>query len=343
MDTWTICGETLYPGEKRQTVLRVPMGGQPHAGRLPGSAAGADGDYEIPATLFCGAHPGKTLLISVSIHSGEYVGVPAVIRVARELSPETMHGNVVMLHCVNLSGVLTHNYRLVPEDGFNLNGGYPGRSDGTVGERIAAWFVKELFPHVDFILDLHGGSPEEVMTPLFFFPHAEKVRAASLAAARATNVRYTLESYARKGEYSYAANECGVPGLLLERGNGLYCTEEEIRAEMDDIRLLLDHLGILPAEEGTFRADLDRRTFRETVYLEADVQGLWYPAVEKDTDVKKGQLLGTVEDYFGNPIARYRAEDDAHVMYFTRGLAVNPGDALVAYALLSSEEWDPKL
>ncbi len=47
MDTWTICGETLYPGEKRQTVLRVPMGGLPHAGRLPGSAAGADGDLSL--------------------------------------------------------------------------------------------------------------------------------------------------------------------------------------------------------------------------------------------------------------------------------------------------------
>ena len=338
MNTWTICGQTLSPGEKRQTVLRVPMGGHPHGGKLPGGPDGEQGDYELPATLLCGAQPGKTLLISASIHSGEYVGIPAVIRTARELDPEKMRGNVILLHCVNLSGTLRHSYRLVPEDGFNLNSGYPGDPDGTVGERIAAWFVRELFGRVDFILDLHGGSPEESMTPLFFFPHAESVRETSLAAARATNVRYTLESYAKGGEYSYAANVFGVPGLLLERGNGVLCTAEEIRAEMDDIRLLLDHLGIYPAAAGTFDAALDRRTFRETVYLESGVRGLWYPAVEKDTDVKKDQLLGTVEDYFGNPVAQYRAQGDGRVMYLAGGLAVNPGDALVTYVLLASEE-----
>ena len=339
MNTWTIGGETLSPGEKRQTVLRVPMGGQSHRGRLPGRSDAKE-EYEIPATLICGRAPGKTLLITAGIHSGEYVGIPAVIRTARELDPEIMHGNVIMLHCVNLSGLLTHSYRLVPEDGFNLNSGYPGREDGTVGERIAAWFVRELFPGVDFLLDLHGGSPGEAMTPLFFFPHAKKVRAASLAAAKATNVPYALESYAAKGEYSYAANTFGVPGLLLERGSGLFCTEAEIRADMDDIRLLLDHLGICPAAPGTFNARLRRRTFRETVYLESELQGLWYPAVEKDADVRKGQLLGRTEDFFGNILREYRAADDGRVMYYTRALAVSPGDALVTYALLSSEE-DP--
>ena len=338
MEHWSICGEALRPGEKRQTVLRVPMDGLDVPVSVPGAPPAREKGYPIPATLIRGAEPGKTLLVSASIHSGEYVGIPAVIREARELDPARMRGNVIFLHCVNTSGVLSHHYRLVPEDGFNLNGGYPGRSDGTAGERIAAWFVREIFPRVDFILDLHGGSPEEVMTPLFFFPHAERVRALSLAAARATNVPYALESYARGGEYSYAANAFGIPGLLLERGNGLYCTEEEIRAERDDIRLLMEHLGICPAGEGIFDRSLRRRTFRETIYLESGVQGLWYPAVKRDTDVRKGDLLGVVEDYFGRPLAEYRAEADARVLYHTLGLAVNPGDALVAYSRLDSEE-----
>ena len=94
------------------------------------------------------------------------------------------------------------------------------------------------------------------------------------------------------------------------------------------------------AAPGTFNARLRRRTFRDTVYLESELQGLWYPAVEKDADVRKGQLLGRTEDFFGNILREYRAADDGRVMYFTRALAVNPGDALVTYALLSSEE-DP--
>ena len=335
MDLWHICGETLHPGEKKQTVLRVPMDGLYHSGNVSGEP---NGDYEIPATLICGVRPGKTVLISASIHSGEYVGIPAVIRVARKLEADRLSGRVIMLHCVNTSGVLNHHYRTVPEDGFNLNSGYPGRADGTVGERIAAWFVREIFPQTDFMLDLHGGSPEESMTPLVFYPHAEKVRAGALAAAKAMNVAYLLESFAVRGQYSYAATAMDIPGLLLERGSGAFCTEPEIRADRDDIRLLLDHLGVYPAEPGTYDADLLRTVCRSTVYLEAEESGLWYPAVDRGADVKKGQLLGRVEDFFGSVLREYHAVADGRVMYFTCGLAVERGDALAAYSLLDGME-----
>ncbi len=339
MNDWTICGKTLHPGEKLSTVLTVPMGGLEHIAVLDnGNQPVTDRDYEIPATLICGAEPGKTLLVSASIHSGEYIGIPAVIRTAKELDPAKMRGNVILLHCVNLSGVNSHHYRELPEDHFNLNAGYPGDENGTVGQRIAAWFVRELFPNVDFILDLHGGSPEEIMTPLVFYPHAHKVSAQALAAAKAMNIGYMLESYATAGEYSYAANFCGVPGLLLERGDGVYCTEENVRADHTDIRLLMDHLGIYPAEGHVHDPELSRWVVHKTIYLESDLQGLWYPRVRRGDQVKKDQLLGTVEDFFGKVIGEYRAVDDGRVMYYTQGLAVSPGDALVTYGLLSQME-----
>jgi len=339
MNNWTICGRTLAPGEKLRTVLSVPMDGQPHAARLTHPAEEcADGGYQIPATLICGRKSGRTLLVSASIHAGEYIGVPAVIRTAKELDPEKLCGNVILLHCVNLSGVLAHHYRELPEDNFNLNNGYPGSPTGTPGARIADWFVRELFPHVDFIMDLHGGSPEELMTPLVFFPHAPKVSETAFNAVKALNIGYLVESFATAGEYSYAANFCGVPGFLLERGDGVMCTEENVKADHDDIRLLLDHLGMYPAEPGTYDPALPRTVVHNTIYLESEVQGLWYPRVERGRDVKKGEILGTVEDYYGNTVAEYRAEDDGRVLYYTQGLAVVPGDALVAYAVAASME-----
>ena len=45
-----------------------------------------------------------------------------------------------------------------------------------------------------------------------------------------------------------------------------------------------------------------------------------------------------MEDFFGKVIAEYRAVEDGRVMYYTQGLAVSRGDALVAYGLLSSME-----
>lgn len=336
MEQWRIFGVTLDPGEKRRLSLRIPMGGLPNRGEtLPGTQEGMD--YEMPAILLNGARPGKTLLATAGMHSGEYNGIPAIIRVARELDPDAMSGRVILLPCVNSSGFWTMHPRTLPEDGFNLNGQYPGRPDGTVGERLADFFVRKLFPQADFILDFHGGSRGERMTPLVFFPTHASVREASLAAARALNIGYMIESRATRGEYSYAATALGIPGLLIERGEGYFCDPGWVEDDLRDLRLLLDHLGIAPAPEDMYDPSLKRRVFREAVYLEAERDGVWYPKVGKDQPVRAGQLLGTLEDLFGDVLEEVRAGHDGHVLYLNDGLAAPKGELLVAYAVSNSE------
>ena len=328
---WDICGLTLAPGEKRQTVLRVDMGGLVHDGRL--GAEKPAGGYEMPATLLCGAKPGKTLLVTAGIHSGEYAGIPAVQRAAREIEPEKLCGNLLLIHCVNTSGFWAVSPAVLPEDGFNLNKNYPGRPDGTVGERLADWFVRELFPKTDFILDFHGGSWAERMTPCIFYPDAPAVTEASLAAAKALTVPYLLRSGARGGEYSYAANFCGVPGLLLERGWGYYCQADWCDADYSDIRLLLGHLGMYEAPVGLDAADVRKTVYHAPVYITAGESGLWHPLVHEDCAVKQGELMGYMEDFFGSRIAEYRAQAPGRVIYYAAGLAVSAGDALITICL----------
>ena len=336
MENWTIFGETLAPGETRRTVLRIPVGGLLNRGALqPG--AEKTGDYEMPAFLINGAGKGKTLLISAGIHSGEYAGIPAVIRAGRTLDPAKLCGRLILLPCVNVSGFWGLSQALVPEDGSNLNRTYPGDPAGGVGERIKDFFVRELFPQLDFMLDLHGGSVAEKMTPLIFYPRAEKVTAAALAAARALNVGVLVASDADNGQYSYAANFMEIPGLLLERGGGFFCDEAWQEADWRDIRLLLDHLGMYRAEAGTRDETMKRRVFTDAVYLDSDEDGLWFPAAGVDTPVKKGQLLGTLRDFFGETRKEYFAEADAHILYQCEGLAVRKGDFLIAYGLLATE------
>ncbi len=336
MENWTIFGETLAPGETRRTVLRIPMGDLPNRGALLPTEA-KSGDYEMPMFLLNGAGEGKTVLISAGIHSGEYAGVPAVIRAGRELEAKKLCGRLILLPCVNTSGFWALSPALVPENGSNLNRSYPGDAKGGVGERIKDFFARELFPRLDFMFDLHGGSVAEKMTPLIFFPRAERVTAASLAAARATNVGMLVASDADNGQYSYAANFRDIPGMLLERGGGFYCDREWQEADYKDIRLLLDHLGMYAAEPGTRDETVKHRVFRDTVYLDFEEDGLWYPAVGVDTPVKKGQLLGTLRDFYGETVKEYFADADAHVLYQTEGLAVRKGDFLIAYGLLASE------
>ena len=74
---WNICGQKLSYGEKRQLILTP-----------------AQTEYGIPATLICGVHPGKTLVVTAQIHAGEYNGTPAVLRTAQEIDPEKLKAYV---------------------------------------------------------------------------------------------------------------------------------------------------------------------------------------------------------------------------------------------------------
>ena len=335
MEQWRLFGYTINPGEKKNAVIRVPLDRLENLGEvMPGTREG--GEYEIPAILVNGAKPGRTLLVTAGMHSGEYNGTPAAIQAARETDPGEMSGRLIVIPCVNTSGFWTMHPRVTPEDHFNFNGQYPGRPNGTVGERVADFFTREIFPRVDFILDLHGGSRGERMTPLAFFPTHPRVREAAINAARALNIGFLIESQATRGQYSYAASQLDIPGLLIERGEGYFCEPRWVEANRRDILLLMAHLDIIP-DTGLYDKTLHRRVFREAIYLEAERDGLWYPEVEKDQPVRKGQRFGTLQDFYGNTIEEIFAGTDGHVLYLNNGLAMPKGELLVAYAVADSE------
>lgn len=309
---FSICGHTLNPCEKKQAMLRP----------LPG--------YEMPATMICGANPGKTILITAGIHSGEYPGIPAVIRTARDIDPKQTTGNIIMIHCVNTSGFWARTDCLVAEDGGNLNINYPGCPNGTVSQQIADYFVTQIFPYVDFVVDLHSGSQQEPLTTCLFFPKWEKVREEALSAAMALDIPFLIQSTAKTGEYSYAAHTMGIPALLLERGHSGFCEEAWVNDYCNDLRLLLNHLGYYPYDK---QSKTEKRIFVKTIYLEAEEDGVWYCNVKPNEIVKRGQLLGRMEDFYGNVLHEYYADADGIVFYHCCGLSVKAGRNLVAYGI----------
>ncbi len=311
---WTICGQTLNPGEKRRLSL----------------STGID-DLTLPATLICGAKPGKTVLIVAGTHPDEYPGIAALLQVGQALDPSALAGNVLLLHCLNPSGFRLRT-RTVPEDGFNLNGNFPGRADGTVGARLAHFVETALYPHMDFILDLHSGSPMEPLTPCVFFPSDPAVRAESLRVAESLDVGYLLESSATGGLYSYAATRYGIPALLLERGHSGLCLPEWVEADRLDILRLLTCLGLLtPAEP--LPTPAPKEVYTRVHYPEAAVEGLWYPAVREGERIRRGQMLGCIRDLWGECLQTLVAEGDGVVFYYTGALSIRVGDSLVAYGI----------
>lgn len=286
---------------------------------------------ELPATIICGKNEGKTLLVTTQIHSGEYNGSVASMRIAEEIDPEKLQGNVILFHCVNVTGFWQRKRRYVPEDMTNLNANFPGKEHGTVGNKVAAWFVNKIFPQVDFILDLHGGKDNDLLECCAFYPRAEAVTEEALAAAKALNVKYLLASSNQIGLYGYAANHMNIPGLLVERGYGCVQREEWIQGHKECIYLLMEHMGMYKLPSPIFREE--PRVYTRSEYITFDNRGVWKPNISINQSFKKGTLLGTITDFFGNEIKSYYAEYDGTIIYFIAGMCVLEGDEAIAYGI----------
>lgn len=333
---WSICGFDVTEGSKKQVVLSVDMGNLEHHGRIsviPENVEkkGPENGYQMPATLIAGSKPGKTVLFTAGIHAGEFPGLPAVIDAANEIDPEQVSGNIIFIHCVNTSGFNCRTNGLVYEDDFNLNGGYPGKKDGTVGERIAAYFCSEIFPHIDFLCDFHSGGNGESMYPCLFYPIQCSVEEASLKAALAIDIPYPIKSTSKTGEMHWAAREYGVPGLLVETGHSSLAYKDWIDLDRRNIFLLLNHLDVYKKTDLYPDMTCKKTVSSKNYYVESTADGLWRPACREHDRLKKGQILGIVTDFFGNTLEVCKAEGDGIVFYCNGGVYAKPGFALVAY------------
>lgn len=290
--------------------------------------------YPVEMTVICGSRHGKTLVVTAGVHGCEYVGIETLNRLKRELEPAALSGRVILLPLVNPEGFYQGSKQTIPADGKNLNRMFPGKPDGTFSSQLARVLEETLYPEADFLMDLHGGDVNEALTPLVFFPASvpESLSAAASAAAESLSVPYRVASTSQNGLYSWAA-QCGIPALLVERGDRGLWSEKEVAACRENVYELMRHLGILNA--ASVSPCLQQAEIRRAVYEEAPADGFWYPAVSAaGQKLKQGTLLGTLKDSYGNEIARYTAPFDGVVLYYTLSLGVKSGDPLIAYGKL---------
>ena len=282
---------------------------------------------KMPITLINGVNEGKTVVITGGTHGGEYPGVEASIRLAQMLKPEDVSGNVIIVHPVNMPAFHAKTMYVGPYDNKNLNREYPGLATGTVTQRIAYTISSLLFSQADFYMDLHGGDIHEDLTPFVIYSKLgdEAQTQLSIEASKALGVKYVVGSVSSNGTFGCAAT-MGVPGFLGEIGRcGLWC-EEEVQQYVDGVNNVLRLLKVI---EGEVVENKDFVLLDHMCGLNAEQTGCWYPCVKINDEVKKGQKLGEIRDYFGKVLGEYFAPQDGVMVYVISSLAINAGDPIL--------------
>ncbi len=311
--------------------------------KYQGDISFANGDIVLPGTIICGKLPGKTMLITGGVHSGEYVGIQACVELGAELQPEKTVGTIVILKVLNRPAFENRAGSLGLSDGKNLNRVFPGNPNGTEMERLAWAITKEVYPKVDYYIDLHSGDDFEALTPYVYYAGkaAQEVTETSRKMAEQVDVPYMVRSMVSSGgAYNYAASK-GIASILLERGGMGAWKSEEVSSDKRDVRNILSSLGMYQ-----IRRDVRNYVPMEVTdvrYQAASEDGLWYPAAKPGDMVAEGALLGTIRDYNGKLREMCRAEYTGVVLYQTGSLQVTEGGPVVAYGRIVREpEYDDR-
>jgi N-alpha-acetyl-L-2,4-diaminobutyrate deacetylase len=216
--------------------------------RLPHSRDdSAWGSVMIPIAVIRNGE-GPTALLSGGNHGDEYEGPLALFELARTLDPTHISGAVIIVPAMNYPAFRAGT-RTSPIDRGNLNRSFPGRPDGTVTEKIADYFARELLPRADIVLDFHSGGKTLDFVP-FCAAHIlpdKAQEAKAFASVEAFSAPYSVKMLEidAAGMYDTAAEAMGKIFVTTELGGGGTARAETVRIARRGAMNVLRHAGIV--------------------------------------------------------------------------------------------------
>ena len=309
----------------------MPARGQRLEGELQSELPILSG-WTWPYITINGAHDGPHATIIAGIHGGEYVSIRAAVRLARELDPAEVHGQILVVPIINLPSFWERMAFFNPYDGKNLNRVFPGKLKGTFSEALAYFTFNTIILPSDSFIDLHGGDMVEDLLPFagYLGNSDPGVAERSKAMAEAFGLPFTTVRQAdptKPGGTTYvAAAQAGVAAILAEAGGVGQLTLDDVDILVDGTRRVLQVTGNLEGEPVSPGTTFVTRS--QTLFAPRD--GFWIGEVRSGDKVQEGQQVGVMLDLHGNQTDQITAPFDATVLYRTTSAAVKDGGILVS-------------
>lgn len=279
-------------------------------------------ELSIPYGIIEGASEGPCLLVTGGVHGAEFCSIEAALRLF-DTDPKDIKGTLVVLPILNVDGFRARSIAIMPQDGKNLNRMFPGRSDGTVSERLAAWLVGEVYPKVDAYLDLHGGDLTEEILPIAIYPEGSD---SSKNLAKAFGLSMIVGASTPASTTIAGAAGIGTPSAIIEiGGNGLW-NDALVEKFSSGIRRVMVYLGMTDGAVGN-EGDASPEVVSLRTMSASD-DGIWYPAKRLSDRVSPCELIGQIKDPLGAVLSEIRSESAGLVLYRLTSLSVSAGDTL---------------
>lgn len=277
----------------------------------------------MPVHVIRGRKAGPRLFICAAIHGDEINGVEIIRRLLGHKALKRISGTLLAVPIVNVYGMIHHS-RYLP-DRRDLNRSFPGSETGSLAARLAYLFMHEIVLKCTHGIDIHTGAQHRVNLPQI---RANLDDEETERLARVFGVPVLLNSTLRDGSMRQSAADEGIPMLLYEAGEALRFDEVSIRAGLEGILNVMRAMGMLPAIVRRRKTSAEPFVARSSSWVRAPESGMLRTLVALGTHVENGQLLGIVNDPFGEKEHEVVAHSSGVIIGRTHLPLVNEGDAL---------------
>lgn len=276
------------------------------------------------------ARPGARLALLAGMHPNEVSSMEAALRLKGAFAGQLERGSVSILPILNMPGLYEHAQTVCPVDGKNINFSFPGSSDGTFSEALAASIIDEWCAGADVFVDLHGGDLREDVAKFVMCQMtgdaAFDARSRQLAQCfdadlivefqpgQTTNTGRAINALPARGRHG-VMSEAGANGRIDEASVGFHV------GGVLEIARLLGLIGGVRVPRG--RAN---RTLRGYEKIHSPATGRFCRDVDVNALVAEGQRLAVIDDLFGDRIAEMRAPLAGRVVMTVTHAIVEAGE-----------------
>lgn len=266
---------------------------------------------------------GPTVLFTACLHGDEINGTEIVRQLIVQKINKPKRGTIICIPIINIFGFINKT-REFP-DGRDLNRVFPGSKTGSLASRFAYYILKEIMPHVDYVIDYHAGGASRFNAPqIRIVPENPELKELS----DVFNAPFTLYSKNISGSFRNSCDKLGVKMLLFEGGKSLDINEEVTNDAIEGTKRFLDHLDMLnPRKKANIKS-------KKPIYIEksnwvrAKYSGMFHGLVKIGSFIKKGELIATISDPYGKVEHKMKAPHDGYVINVNDAPIVYQGDAI---------------
>ena len=316
--------------------IEIPPAGERNTGMFTFADDAGLAKYQWPYIAIAGLMAGPTVLITAGIHAAEYTGIEAAIRIGRTIAPEAVRGTILVIPLLNRPGFYDRSIYVNPEDNDNLNRLFPGKADGTWGERFAHHLLTEIITKCDNAIDLHAGDLIEDLVPFVIYRETENaaLNGRIEAMANAYGARWAVKTAPtgeRPGTLMAVAAQNGVAAMLAESGGRGLLIEEDVARHVTGVTNILRTIGAISGRPERVDPPTVVKSFE---WLRSPIEGIFHCHVRVGQVVKARELVGEMTDLVGDPIAALTAPVSGVVLFTVTSPAIKKGGLLLAIGTL---------